>query len=132
MAALPDPARRARQSAVYRDGLEAPIVADAVKTFARLLGDMEAALARAPWLAGDGWSLADAAATPYVNRLDMLGMLDIRTGALPAVADWFARARQRPSFDAAITGYFTATDAGIFGGVDRAAPDRLRAILAAA
>ena len=33
---------------------------------------MEAALASSPYLAGADWSLADAAATPYIWRLDKL------------------------------------------------------------
>ena len=53
-AKIPDLGRRARQRAVYRDGLDAPIVADAVRTHDRLLSDMEAALADAPFLAGRG------------------------------------------------------------------------------
>lgn len=132
LAKLPDPARRARQSAVYKDGLDAPIVVDAAKIFDRLIGDMEAALANAPWLAGDAYTLADAAATPYVNRLDMLGLLAIWTGSHPRLNDWYARIRARPSFDAAVTDYFTATDAGHFAGVDADAPDKLRAKLATA
>lgn len=132
MAKLPDPGRRARQRAVYKDGLDAAIVVDAAKTFDKMIGDMEAALARSPWLAGDTYTLADAAATPYVARLEMLGLLEIWTGSHPRLDDWYARIRARPSFDAAVTDYFTAADAGHFAGVDTGAADRLRKILAAA
>ncbi len=132
MAKLPDPGRRARQRAVYKDGLDASIVVDAAKTFDQMIGDMETALAGSPWLAGDTYTLADAAATPYIARLDMLGLLEIWTGSHPRLVEWYARIRARPSFDAAITDYFTAADAGHFAGVDADAPDKLRAILAAA
>ena len=38
------------------------------------LQKIEDTLADQPWLAGDTYSLADIAVTPYVNRLDTLGM----------------------------------------------------------
>jgi glutathione S-transferase len=129
---MPDPGRRARQQAVYRDGLDAPIVHDAVRTYDRFLRDMEAALARAAYLAGADWSLADAAATPYVNRADALGLLAIWLDDCPRVADWYARIRARASFDQAVTRYLTPADAKHFSGIDKDAPDRVREILKAA
>ena len=129
-AKMPDPARRARQQAVYRDGLDAPIVAAAVRTHDKLLTDMEAALANAPFIAGPDYSLADAAATPYVNRLNNLGLFDVWAAAKPRVADWFARIRERPSFKPAITNYFTQADAAHLAGVPEDAPDKIRALLA--
>jgi glutathione S-transferase len=129
-AKMPDPARRARQEAVYRDGLDAPIVIGAVHTYDKLLADMEAALEASPWLAGPSYSLADAAATPYVNRLNNLGLLDVLTESRPRVIDWFAQIRERPSFKAAITDYFTAEDAVHLAGIPKDAPDKVRTILA--
>jgi len=132
LAKMPDPARRARQQAVYRDGLDAPIVRDAVHSHDRFLRDMEAALGRAPYLAGADWSLADAAATPYVNRAAALGLLAIWLDDCPHVADWFRRIRERPSFDQAVTRYLTAADVKHFSEIDKGAPDRVREILKAA
>ncbi len=129
---MPDPGRRARQRAVYRDGLDAPIVADAVRTYDRFFRDLEDALADAPWLCGPDWSLADGAATPYVNRAKDLGLLPIWTEACPRVTDWFARIRMRPSFEQAVTRYFSERDASNFAGVDKGAPDKVRGILRAA
>lgn len=129
-AKMPDPARRARQEAVYRDGLDAPIVIGAVHTYDKLLADMEATLDASPWLAGPSYSLADAAATPYVNRLHNLGLLDVLTEMRPRVIDWFAHVRLRPSFKAAITDYFTAKDAAHLAGIPKDAPDKVRTILA--
>ena len=67
---------------------------------------MEEALATSPYLAGDRYSLADIAATPYVNRAEMLGMEGMWVGRRPRVTDWLARMRQRPSY-AEITDYLT-------------------------
>jgi len=131
-AKMPDPGRRARQQAVYRDGLDAPIVQDAARTYGRFLHDMETALAGGPYLCGAAWSLADGAATPYVNRAENLGLLPIWAESCPRVMAWFDRIRQRPSFEAAITRYFTDADARHFSGIDKGAPDKVREILQAA
>lgn len=131
-AKMPDPGRRARQEAVYRDGLAAPIVADAVRAFDKLFADMDAALATGDFLAGPAYSLADAAATPYANRLRDLHLLPVWTERYPRVAGWFERIQARPSFTAAVTDYFTEKDAAHFAGVDRNAPALAREILAAA
>ena len=128
---MPDPARRARQQAVYRDGLDAPIVASAVHTYDKLLADMEAALENAPWLVGTSYSLADAAATPYITRIDNLGLLDVWAPTRPRVIDWFARIQERGSFKAAVTDYFTEKDAAQLAGIADDTPDKVRAILAA-
>ena len=130
-AKMPDAARRARQESVYRDGLASPYARNAVQTHDRLLRDMEAALASAPWIAGPAYSLADAAATPYVNRLDNLGLLGVWAVSHPRVLDWFARVRARPSFRPAIADYFTDADAAHLAGVPKDAPERVRALLAA-
>ena len=79
-AKMPDPARRARQEAVYRDGLDAPIVAGAVRTYDKLLADMEAVLESSPWLAGSSYSLADAAATTLLVAATSLFYLDLWRG----------------------------------------------------
>ena len=129
-AKIPDLGRRARQRAVYRDGLDAPIVADAVRTHDKLLSDMEAALADAPFLAGPAYSLADAAATPYVSRLKNLGLLDVWAATKPRVMEWYARMQQRPSFKRAITDYFSDADAAHLASIDREAPRKIAAMLA--
>lgn len=131
-AATPDPARRARQRSVYEQGLDSPIVIDAVRHFAKLLGDMDEALATGPWLAGETYTLADAAATPYANRLAMLELLALFADKHPRVADWFDRIHARPSFDAAITRYFTEDDAERCAPHDKEAPGKVLAILEAA
>ena len=131
-ASIPDPARRARQRSVYEEGLDSPIVIDAVRNFDTLLGDMEAALSDASWLAGDIYTLADAAVTPYANRLHMLDLLPIWETKYKRVADWFARVRERPSFDASITRYFNDDDADRFRPHDPDAAEKVQRILAAA
>ena len=128
---MPDAGRRARQESVYRDGLESPIVAGAIRTMDKLFADMHAALTNNDYIAGPGYSLADAAATPYANRMRDLRLLPVWTKRYPRVADWLARIEARPSFKAAVTDYFTPEDAGHFAEIDEGTPALARKILAA-
>ena len=51
---------------------------------------------RRTWLAGDGLSLADAAAAAHISALDYLG--DVPWEDHPAAKDWYVRIKSRPSF----------------------------------
>jgi len=53
---------------------------------------METALSRPPYLVGEKYSLADVAATSYVNRAEMIAM-DGLWEHRPHVADWLRRIR---------------------------------------
>ena len=92
--------REARQQ-MLELGLEAPAVAGAVQRMQALLASMDASLASSPWLAGQAYTLADAAFTPYMTRLDHLGLSGMLEAA-PRVGNWFDRCRQRPSYEPAI------------------------------
>ena len=102
---IPDPARRDARRQIIEKGLDAPVFAPAIKRFDALFSDLEDALADGPWLAGEDYSLADIAYTPYLTRFDhlqYLGMLDHR----PRLMDWYDRVRARPSYDVALTKWF--------------------------
>lgn len=96
-----DPVKRQRKREWIEMGMEAPTAREAVTEFTKTLTDMEAALRDRQWLAGDAYSLADVALTPYLNRLAMLRM-DPFWQAYPSVAAWFDRMRARPSFEPAL------------------------------
>jgi glutathione S-transferase len=95
------PQWHARKKEIVLQGFNAPRLSATYKLYDGYLGRMEKALANRPWLAGDTFSLADIAVTPYVNRLDMLGMSEMWTRSRPRVADWFARIKARPTFKVA-------------------------------
>lgn len=104
--AIPDPARRQARRSVLEHGVKAPEFAGAARTYRDVIDRMEAALAEAPWLAGDAFSLADAALLPYVVRLDHLGLGPVISApARPRLADWYARARARASYRAAVEAF---------------------------
>jgi glutathione S-transferase len=95
------PTWHARKKALVEGGFAVPGVADKFRLYDRYLQKMEDALAQAPWLAGERFSLADVGMAPYVNRLDMLGMSEMWTRDRPRVTDWFERLRARATFKVA-------------------------------
>jgi ganglioside-induced differentiation-associated protein 1 len=88
-----------RKKQIVMQGFDAPDVARPFRLYDRYLQKMEDNLAESAWLAGDTFSLADVGMTPYLNRLDMLGMLGEWTKGRPRLADWFERVKARPSFE---------------------------------
>ena len=98
---IPDPIKRERRRDVIEKGLDSPFFTTAVARLLTLYRDMDQTLASHAWLAGDSYSIADAAFTPYIVRLehlDVMGLLD----PTPRTADWYRRIKARPSFEAAI------------------------------
>ena len=102
IAAIPDPVRRAARRSVIEHGVQAPEFAGALATMKALLQDMEASLHVADWLSGDIFGLADAALLPYVLRMDHLAMTPL-IEARPRVAKWYARVRELPAYQVAVT-----------------------------
>ncbi len=97
IASDPHPGWRERKRRWIEQGFDAPDAAEALALFHRLVRRMDAALAESEWLAGERWSLADGALTPYANRLAMLG-LDTLWDGLPHFARWWGAAQTRASF----------------------------------
>jgi glutathione S-transferase len=115
LARAPDPKRSEIKREVVRHGLDAPLLVDALHQQIKLLDQIEAAMAQCPFIAGAGYSLADAAATPYVWRLEKLKLARL-WDQRPGVAAWYDRIRQRPSFRSAVEGFMTAADAERYAG----------------
>jgi len=102
IASIPDPARRAVRRSVIEHGVAAPEFAGAIGRFGEFLDAIQAKVPAGGWLSGDRFGLADAAALPYVLRVDHLAMTPMIDDR-PVVADWYARVRARPSFETAVT-----------------------------
>jgi glutathione S-transferase len=96
-------------SQVVAHGLDAPLVVDAIRQHQKLLDGIEAAIKNGPYLAGEEWSLADAAATPYIWRLDKLKLARMWEDR-PGVLAWYDRVRSRPSFRAAVDDWLSPAD----------------------
>ena len=104
IAQIPEPARRAARRSVIEHGVKAPEFESALGRFLDLFDDMQAALEESAWLSGDAFGLADAAALPYVLRLEHLAMTPL-IAARPRLDEWFRRAQARPSYATAVTAW---------------------------
>jgi glutathione S-transferase len=127
--AMPDPAYRERQRLSILHGLDAPHVPPAVQAHDKFFAEMEEALSRAPHLAGATYTFADAAALPYVNRAQMLGMERLWTERRPRLTDWFARMRGRPTFERSVMRWIPAAERQRFAAAGEVWP-KVRAIVA--
>jgi glutathione S-transferase len=96
--AIPNPDNRAWQRQAIELGTEAPLVVAALHKYQKLFAAMEKTLQASDWLAGDRYSLAEAAYAPYFQRLETLQMAEMWTAAHPRLADWYRRVEARPSF----------------------------------
>lgn len=130
LASSTKPGARARMTEILERGVDSPLVVAALKTHDKMMRRMEEVLSRDPWLAGGSYSLADAAVTPMVNRLGMIGLIDCWSECCPRVMEWFGRVKARASFDAAITRFYGADDAERFRPGDARDPARVRRLLA--
>jgi glutathione S-transferase len=68
------PTWHVRKKEIVTLGLVAPGIDRPFRLYDRYLQKMEDALQGRTWIAGNAFSLAYIGMTPYVNRLDMLGM----------------------------------------------------------
>ena len=109
--------RTVYKRSVIEHGLDSEFVADALAQHQKLLSWMAHALARAPYLAGESFSNAECAVIPYILRLELL-RLEALWAEHPAIADWWARMRARPSVKAAIFDRMTEKDWAPFKGLE--------------
>jgi glutathione S-transferase len=98
---VPNVFKRERRRDVIEKGTSSQHFVVAVERMMLLLDEMEEALGQQQWLAGDDYTLADVAFTPYLARLEHLSILPI-VGDRQRVADWYRRCKARPSFHEAI------------------------------
>ena len=99
--------RRERQRRLLKMGYDAPDIVDAVATYEKTIADMERTLETQDWLAGDRFSLADAAMSPYFQTLFQFGWADWYQSR-KRVADWYARCVDRPSYQVGVAADFSA------------------------
>jgi glutathione S-transferase len=94
--------RRAEyKRSVIEHGLDSEFVGDALMQHRKLLAWTADSLKACRFLAGDSFSNADCSVIPYILRLELL-KLDGMWAPYPAIAEWWARMRMRPSVKAAI------------------------------
>jgi glutathione S-transferase len=91
-----------RKKEIVVEGFNAPGIETTIKLYDGYLKKMEETLSTNTWLAGEEFSLADIALTPYINRLDMLSMSGMwENGRFPKVTEWFNKIKAKPNFNSA-------------------------------
>jgi glutathione S-transferase len=124
---MPSEKRRNHIRALVQQGLDAPGVAQALRSYAAFVAELGDRLKDRDWLVGDQFSLADASLMPYVLRLDQL-KLDWFWSDYPAVGAWLARCQARPSYEA-ITQYEDPKYVAVLGDQPAATMDRVRQLV---
>lgn len=130
LAPSPSKKRAEYKRDVIARGLDSKFVGEALELHQKLLDWMDESLRQGPWLAGQNFSLADAAVIPYILRLDFLRLAPIWTDR-PQIAQWYERMRARRSVKAAVLDRMGDNDWAPFKNL---APDpwpQVRQILAA-
>ena len=94
-----DPRRTDRFKSTYEHGVHSPFVLHGIAAFERAFKQLEQTLADGgPWILGARPTLADINLMPFAARLDYLGLIGVWIDDRPRVRDWWARAKQWPSF----------------------------------
>lgn len=88
---------RERAHDIMSKGVASHYVADTIRRFANFIDDMELALQKTRWLSCDTYAFADIDCTPYLQRFTDMGLASL-WDKKPAVRDWWARVKSRPSF----------------------------------
>ena len=100
--ANPDPARRANKLRRLDHGISDAEFDLAREMITWAMDEAEETLQSNDWLAGDSYSLADIAMTPFVERMEANQLSEMADAAIrPAVADWWHRIQARPAYEKA-------------------------------
>ena len=129
---IPDAARRTQRKNTAKLGMDAPEAKPSIKLLDKMLGEMERDMTDGPWIGGAAYSLADAALTPYVARLDELCLLPLWETTRPRVFDWWARIQARPSYEEVFTKHANPKAEAASCAAGEAARPRFAEMLAAA
>ena len=106
---IPEPNRRKQRRTSVLSGLSSDEGRCACGFLETMIKDIDAALELGLYLAGNSYSLADAALTPYVHRLWLLGCEELWSKDRPRVGEWYERIKARPSFAEVFTKYENET-----------------------
>lgn len=96
---IPQLERRERTMDIVFNGIDSHYFSPALRLWDDLFTEMEAALSNSNWLAGNFYSLADIAYTPYLTRMDHLKFLGLFINR-PKILDWYERVKLRPNYSA--------------------------------
>jgi glutathione S-transferase len=98
----PNPEIRASWLRKIEHGVPQEQVDQGYAAFEALANRIEQQTRKTAWLAGDEFSLADIALSPYLNRIEVLEHPEIlASSARPALARWWLNLQDRPAYKTA-------------------------------
>ncbi len=100
LARHPSPAHAQRFRSAAAGAADNAAVKEAAASIRALLARMDGELRRNEWLGGGQYSLADVAMSPFAERLDHLGLMDLST-SYPEAKRWCVAILARPAVIAA-------------------------------
>lgn len=124
-----DESQLAARISLFDLGVEAPECISALRAISSILSKVEARVNGHDWLAGDSFTLADASVTPYVARMEQIGMSWLWEDNLyPALGRWFARVKSRPSFETAVTRFVPEGMPALFRNLAAPSMDKIKSV----
>ena len=108
LAKMPDPVMRKKRQDLFDKGLASPYLAQALMYLRRTFEDMAAALVDGSWVSGSEFGIVDIALIAYLDRLDHLCFDGLWKSRYPALGDWLACMRARPSYETGIASHIPA------------------------
>lgn len=122
-ARIPDAARAEKLRDIVENGFDSKYVGEVVMIVRSLVEQIDLVARRSNWLAGETFSLADAAMLPFIFRLELLGLTGLWLQK-PSLQRWLTDAKRRPSFQDAIESHISPAAAAKFAvAAEKAAPD---------
>ena len=109
LAKIPERAAREAKAQAAKYGLDGPAIVDALSHMRKLLDLIAEAVRVEDYIGGACYSIADAAAIPYIWRLEMLRLFPLWADR-PEISEWYRRMRERPSFAQAVDTWMRAAD----------------------
>jgi len=107
---MPETVRKENDRINIDMGLDSPLLPRAVSYFRNVFEEMNEALADAPWLAGETFSLADISLGVYVTRLKSFQMAPLWSH-MTHLNEWYGRFTARPSYEEGVTRWGDKTTA---------------------
>ncbi|CAA6660405.1 unnamed protein product [Spirodela intermedia] len=83
------------------------IVKQSEEKLSAILDDAEAQLGRTPFLVGEEYTIADSMFVPVLARIALLNLEREYINGKPRIAEYYERAKRRPSYRAVIGKYFS-------------------------
>jgi glutathione S-transferase len=104
---IPSAETRERRRQAVELGMDSPTFAPSLNRWNRFFEEAEKALSANPWLAGGAYSLADIGYSPYMIRLEHLG-LEALWSKRPRAAEWRQRLFERAGYKEGVEKWFNS------------------------